>query len=386
MGEPRPVSLSLPAAGPGPAFVHAHSPAPRWQDAAAACARTIAASGIGANLGFVYVTDSHAADLAAVVRVLRESSGVEHWVGTVGIGVCATGVEYLDRPAIVTLAGAFPQDGFRLLPSMDDPSALPEGLYACGAQDANLAVLHADPSCRYLLELIGGVAQRVSSGFVIGGLTSSRGAATQVADGVASGGMSGVLFGENVRVLTRLSQGCTPIGPRHRVTECHRNVAMKLDGRPALEVFDAEVGTRLAGDYRKAAAEVFAALTIRGSDTGDYMVRNLVGIDPQQQWVAVGDWLEPGSEIMFCRRDAKSATEDFERVLAGAREAIEGTPRGGLYFSCLGRGEGLFGPGSAELKLISRHLGEFPLAGFFGNGEVSHDRLYGYTGVLLLFL
>ncbi len=378
--------LSLPEAPPGPAFVLAHSLAPRWQDAVDACARTIADAAIGANLGFVYVTDMHAADLDPIVARLRESSGVAHWVGTVGIGVCATGVEYLDRPAIVALAGAFPEDGFRLLSPMDDPAALPEGLYACGAQDANLAVLHGDPSCRYLLELIGGVAQRVSSGFVIGGLTSSRGAPAQVMDTVSSGGMSGVLFGENVRVLTRLSQGCSPIGPRHRVTECHRNVAMKLDGRPALEVFDEDVGERLAGDYRTAAAEVFAALTIRGSDTGDYMVRNLVGIDPQQQWVAVGDWLEAGSEIMFCRRDAKSATEDFERVLLEAREAIGGTPRGGLYFSCLGRGEGLFGPASAELKLIGRHLGEFPLAGFFGNGEISHDRLYGYTGVLLLFL
>jgi len=379
------VSLALPAAAPGPAFVHAHSPAPRWQDAAAACARTIADSGIGANLGFVYVTDSHAGDLAQIVEALRAASGVEHWVGTVGMGVCATGIEYFDRPAVVTLAGAFPPDGFRMLPSLEDPSTLPEGLYACGALDANLAVLHGDPSSPHLLDLIRGIAQRVSSGFAIGGLTSSRAAALQVSDTVSSGGLSGVLFGENVRVLTRLSQGCAPIGPRHRVTECHRNVAMKLDGRPALEVFDADVGERLASDYRMAAAEVFAALTIRGSDTGDYMVRNLVGIDPQQQWIAVGDWLEPGSEIMFCRRDAKTATEDFERMLLGAREAIGGLPRGGLYFSCLGRGESLFGPGSAELKLVARHLGEFPLAGFFGNGEVSHDRLYGYTGVLLLF-
>lgn len=376
---------SLPAAAPGPAFVHAHSPAPRWQDGAAACAHTIAASGIGANLGFVYVTDAHAGDLQSIVDLLRAESGVEHWVGTVGIGVCSTGIEYLDQPGIVILAGAFPDDGFRMLPALLDPSALPEGLYACGGQDANLAVLHGDPSCRNLLELIHGVAQRVSSGFVIGGLTSSRSAVWQVADGLSTGGLSGVLFGENVPVLTRLSQGCVPIGPRHRVTECHRNVAMKLDGKPALEVFDADVGKRLAGDYRQAAAEVFAAITVRGSDTGDYMVRNLVGIDPQQQWVAVGDWIEPGSEIMFCRRDVKSATEDLERVLLGAREAIGGVPRGGLYFSCLGRGESLFGPGSAELGLIARHLGEFPLAGFFGNGEVSHDRLYGYTGVLLLF-
>jgi small ligand-binding sensory domain FIST len=379
------MSLPLPAPVPGPAFVHAHSARPGWRASADACARTIAGSGIDANLGFVYVTDSHADDLPSIVDRLRARSGVEHWVGTVGIGVCATGVEYLDQPAIVTLAGAFPEDGFRLLPAMQDASALPEGLYACGAQDANLAVLHGDPSSRHLQSLIAGVAQRVSSGFVIGGLTSSRSAVWQVADDLSTGGVSGVLFGENVPVLTRLTQGCVPIGPRHKVTECHRNVMMKLDGKPALAVFDADVGKPLAGDYERAASEVFAAVILRGSDTGDYLVRNLVGIDPQQQWVAVGDWLEPGSEIQFCRRDADSATEDLERVLAGARQAIGGVPRGGLYFSCLGRGESLFGAGSLELRLIARHLGEFPLAGFFGNGEISHDRLYGYTGVLLLF-
>jgi small ligand-binding sensory domain FIST len=379
------MSLPLPAAAPGPAFVHAHSPAVRWQDAVEHCARTIAAAGIGANLGFVYVTDVHAGDLGAIVEALRTASGVPHWSGTVGIGVCATGVEYFDRPAIVALAGAFPEDGFRMLPPFGAPSDLPEGLFACGDQDANLAVLHADPAVPDLLERVQAVAQRVSSGFAIGGLASSRGAMGVACDTVAGGGLSGVLVGENVRVLTRLSQGCAPIGPRHRVTECHRNVLMKLDGRPALEVFDADVGARLAGDYRRAASEVFAAIMLRGSDTGDYLVRNLVGIDPQQQWVAVGDWLEAGSEVMFCRRDAKSAFEDLDRVLVEAREAIGGTPRGGLYFSCLGRGEGLFGPGSAELKRISQHLGEFPLVGFFGNGEISHDRLYGYTGVLLLF-
>ena len=31
-------------------------------------------------------------------------------------------------------------------------------------------------------------------------------------------------------------------------------------------------------------------------------------------------------------------------------------------------------------------LGDFPLVGFFANGEISNNRLYGYTGVLTLFL
>ena len=63
-----------------------------------------------------------------------------------------------------------------------------------------------------------------------------------------------------------------------------------------------------------------------------------------------------------------------------------GPPRGGVYYSCLGRGENLFGGDSRELRAIRNELGNFPLVGFFANGEISHNRLYGYTGVLTLFL
>ena len=60
--------------------------------------------------------------------------------------------------------------------------------------------------------------------------------------------------------------------------------------------------------------------------------------------------------------------------------------RGGIYISCIARGAGLFGPDAAETRMIAEHLGAFPLTGFFANGEISHNRLYAYTGVLALFL
>ena len=41
-------------------------------------------------------------------------------------------------------------------------------------------------------------------------------------------------------------------------------------------------------------------------------------------------------------------------------------------------------PGSRP-RLIRETLGDFPLIGFFANGEISRDRLYGHTGVLTLF-
>jgi small ligand-binding sensory domain FIST len=114
-------------------------------------------------------------------------------------------------------------------------------------------------------------------------------------------------------------------------------------------------------------------------------VRNLIGIDPDRGLVAIGDLVNPGMEIQFARRDANTARDDLQRTVSTLLERLPGPPRGGLYHTCLGRGRHLFGEESAELKLIGDLLGDVPLTGFYANGEISYNRLYGYTGVLTLF-
>ncbi len=114
-------------------------------------------------------------------------------------------------------------------------------------------------------------------------------------------------------------------------------------------------------------------------------MRSLVGCDPRNGLIASGAGVEQGMQVVFCRRDEAAARADLHRMLDRISTDLDGAPKGGLYFSCVGRGEHLFGRRSAELELIARRLGEFPLVGFFCNGEISHDRLYGYTGVLTLF-
>jgi small ligand-binding sensory domain FIST len=89
---------------------------------------------------------------------------------------------------------------------------------------------------------------------------------------------------------------------------------------------------------------------------------------------------------MFCRRDGDAAREDMLRMLTDLAKRARGQIRGGVYYSCLGRGRYQFGENSEELKMIQEQLGDFPLVGFFANGEISHNRLYGYTGVLTLFI
>jgi len=365
-------------------FRYGHAAAKDWRGAADACLESI---GQGpANLGFLYITDLLADSLAEVLAHFRSRTGVKHWVGTVGIGVCATGREYLDEPAIVAMVGDFEPDCFTVFSGVASATDAEQVTLKCGGAAPNFAIVHADPYNREIADVVGKLAGRVESGFLVGGLTSSRRQNFQIADGVIEGGLSGVAFADSVTVATRLTQGCSPIGSRHEVTACQQNVIITLDGRAALDVFREDLGESLSRDLNRIGGQVFAGLPIEGSDTGDYLVRNLVGIDPSNGLIAVGELLQSGTRVMFCKRDTKTANEDMTRMLESIRKGLYSKPRGGIYYTCLGRGASLFGPHSEELKMISQSLGEFPLVGFFCNGEISHNRLYGYTGVLTLFL
>ena len=366
----------------------AHAGHADWRVAADACLARVGAPGDAANLGFVYATDAFAPHFSDISAYLRDATGIEHWVGSVGLGVCATGIEYFDKPALCVLTARFPEQAFRVFPAIVDDLQIFEADHGawCDESRARFAMVHADPHNANVAGLVDALCERLHGGFVVGGLTSSRGAHLQLADVVTTGGVSGVVFDPQVAVVTRLTQGCSPLGPRRAITRCHGNQLIELDGRSALDVFYQDIGERLAGDPARLGSQVYAGLTVKGSDTGDYLVRNLVGIDEERRVLAIAEQVEEGDAVMFCRRDAAAAEQDMRRMLSEIEGALDTPARGGVYYSCLARGPNLLGANSQELKLIESALGSIPLVGFFGNGEISHNRLYGYTGVLTLFL
>jgi small ligand-binding sensory domain FIST len=362
-------------------FKLAHASCADWTDAARDCLAQLGAIPAAATLGFLYVSDAYVAEMEAILAFFKNATGVTHWTGTVGVGVCATATEYLDMPAMAVMLGEFDSRDFQILPTLVTPA----DVSAYEMHGAWFAVVHGDPSNRHIQQLISGLSARLSSGFAVGGLSSSRGAIAQYADHVTHGGLSGVLFSERVRLATRLSQGISPRGVCHRITDAEENVIGRLDHRPALDVMKEEIGEVLARDLPHAPGVVFAGLPITGSDRGDYVVRNIIGVDAQNGQVAINDYVSVGGELMFCRRDEQSAEDDLKRMLSAIGGQLNAPVRGGLYYSCLGRGQYMFGTQNHELELIRNALGEFPLVGFFANGEISHNRLYGYTGVLTLF-
>jgi small ligand-binding sensory domain FIST len=366
-------------------FKYAHASAAQWSEATQACLTQLGEIPRTANLGFIYVTDIFAGHMQEILARVKQSTGVEHWVGSAGLGICCSGQEYLDRPAIVIMLGEFPEHSFQVFPTIHNMDEIPDTV-SVGNSAAYFGIVHGDPENQQVPKLIEQFAARMESGFIVGGLTSSRNENVQVADKPTHGGLSGVVFTSAVALTTRLTQGVSPLGGLHEITECEDNVIVSIDGRPALDVFREDIGEVLSRDLRRLSNYIFAGLHITGSDTGDYLVRNLVGIDVERKLLAIGDVVENGRQLLFCRRDGASAVHDMQRMLNEIKSGLAGEPRGAVYYSCLGRGESMFGADSEELKMISRTLGDIPLVGFFANGEISHNRLYGYTGVLTVFL
>jgi small ligand-binding sensory domain FIST len=350
------------------------------------------------GLGIVYATESLAPHFSDIVLTLRARTGVHHWVGCVGMGVCGIGHqgvsgdraigEYHDQPALSVLIAPWPESSFHILPSMSSSESV------CGAvSDAWAAthgplfgLVHGDPRNRHIGAIVEALPA-AGEGYFVGGLTTLADTPVQVADQPTSGGLSGLLLAADIPVMVTHSQGCSPVGPFHRITASEHSIIASLDGRRALDVLKDDVGEILARDLSRLGGYIHIALPVPGSDTNDYTVRNLVGIDPKGGMIAVGEDVDIGDRIMFVRRDPESAQQDFFTRLTSLKARIGGKPiRGGVFVSCIARGEAMFGEAGREVGLIQDVLGDFPLAGFYANGEICGNRMYGYTGVLSVFL
>lgn len=394
-----------------PAFVVGHAAHPDWRMAFSLAAAQVDAQqarqagggGGPLSLGFVYFTDAYAPQADALYAALKDRWPGVAWVGSVGVGVAASGVEYFDEPALVLMLAALPSGRFEVF----------SGARPLARGNAFSALVHADPATPELGELIAEMSDRTASGYLFGGLAASRTGTVTIADGVWQGGLSGVAFSADVPLISRVTQGCQPVGPVRVVTAAERNIAIELDGRPAMQCLLDDLG--LAGvDNPRAAlprlrstlvglSDGDAPVTGRGGPFGpDVRVRHLIGLDPGRQAVAVAEMLQPGLRLAFCTRDVTAARRDLVRICSEIREEVEAPSelaahgaapeapaaqriKGALYVSCAGRGGPHFGGPSAELKIVQHALGDVPLAGFFAGGEIARRHLYGYTGVLTVF-
>ena len=204
-----------------------------------------------------------------------------------------------------------------------------------------------------------------------------------------------VSVGGEVQLTGVISQGCTPIGETWTLTRVEKNLIHHIGNRPAYAVL-AETFQKLPPEeQRKAQGNLFIGLVVNeyleDFHRGDFLVRNLLGGDPQSGVLAVSTLPRAGQTMQFQRRDADAATEDMNALLARAKNQISGaTIYGGCLCCCNGRGQKLFGTPNHDAELVQKQLGPLGLAGFFCNGEIGpvgeKNYLHGFTASLALFV
>ena len=241
-------------------FPYGHATHPQWPMAAglvlAQLRAHMALTGYAAapTLGLLYITDHYAGHAQEILDYLTaELPEVADWSGTVGVGIASNNVEYFDEPALAVMLCDLPHDQYRVFSGV---SPLPSA--ASGRFKAHTALVHADSSTPDVAELISEMAARTDSGYVFGGLASSRSKTVQfalsgygnvkghgAAGGVFSGGLSGVAFTQGAALMSRVTQGCQPVSKNHEITACEGNVVTGLGGEPALDVMLAALNVTL---------------------------------------------------------------------------------------------------------------------------------------------
>lgn len=415
-------------------FPYGHATHPQWRMAAGLVLAQLRAQmalpdyASSPGLGLLYITDHYASAAKDILEHLSaELPHVTDWSGTVGVGIAANNVEYFDEPALAVMLCGVPAHQYRVFSGI-----APLGL----GFEAHTALVHADANTPDVTELIAEMAGRTDTGYLFGGLASSRTDSVQfaiggngnikghgAASGVFQGGLSGVAFTQDVALVSRVTQGCQPIAPERTVTQVEGNVLIRLDDEPALQVLLRDLGVSLdeprgaleqvratlAGLRSAAGAPGSDAVRRPGSFGADVRVRHIIGLDPARQGVAIAEQVEVGTRLAFCQRNPVAARADLVRVCAEIREELEpeemaaeaavalaaniaaSAPHparrmaGAIYVSCSGRGGPHFGGPSAEMQIVRHALGDVPLVGFFAGGEIARHHLYGYTGVLTVF-
>ncbi len=208
-------------------------------------------------------------------------------------------------------------------------------------------------------------------------------------------GLVALSIGGEVTLKSVIAQGCLPIGEVWTITQTEKNVIHRIGNRPAFEVL-VETLNNLPDDMKaRAKRNIFAGLVIdeyrEEFGRGDFLIRNLIGGDPNEGSIAIGAYPRVGQSMQFQLRDAKAATEDMNEMLLEAKKSLADTVLFGACLCCCnGRGEGLFGEPHHDAGLVQKHLGPLAVGGFFCNGEIGpvgdFTFIHGYTASLAVFV
>ena len=352
------------------------------------------------HLAFLFVSPHHITNIAELHRPIVDRLGDGVLLGCSGESIVGRGQEVEGEPAASLWVAHLPD--VKLQPLFLNFERTPEGGVIVGWPEElegdwpeNAALLMtADPFSFPADSLLERLNEDRPGVPVIGGMASASqtpgGNVLFFNDKIETEGATAVLVSGNVRVRPLVSQGCRPIGHHLVVTQAEQNVIGQLGGQPALlqlkAIFD-ELSTTEQRLVQQGLHVGRAVNAYQDSfEQGDFLIRNVVGIDSEKGTITVGDFFRLGQTVQFNIRDDRTADAELRELLASARK---GSPAGALLFTCNGRGTRLFPEPHHDAQCVSETLGDIPLAGFFAMGELGpiagSNFMHGFTASLALF-
>lgn len=368
------------------------------------CARLGGAVGGVPDLAVVFFSPQHAPGADLIARTLRERFGPRCLLGCVGESIIGNDREIEGGPALSLWLGRWARpitlESFHLTleRTPDGPSLLgwPDALSTTDAARAAILLL-GDPFT-FPADLFLREVNETARGLrVLGGMASGirgEGQCRLLLDGaVHDQGAGGVLLQGPIGLRSIVSQGCRPIGRHMVITLAEENLILELGGKPPLTQLQ-ELWPTLTPEEQQLFQQglhIGRVLNEYGGDfqRGDFLVRNVVGVERTSGALAITDRVRVGQTVQFHVRDAQTADEDLHALLQLDLGAHDRRPAGGLLFSCNGRGTRLFPTPNHDAGAIRAEAGPIPLAGFFAQGELGpvggQNCIHGFTASLALF-
>ena len=357
------------------------------------------ANGLGgadADLLVVFATHHHGAALGRLIDRLGDRLGAPAAIGCTGETVIGPTREAEGEPGLAAFAAHLPGAvvrEFGVEPTRGEDGS-PEVAMELPVDDVSRcsAIVLGEPFSLPIEPFLETIERRWSGVPFVGGLASGGTGPGQnllfTRQGVRFEGAVGLSIEGAWRMETVVSQGCRPVGAPWVVTKAYDNVVEELGGRPAALALMEMIQSLPLAEQQLVQRAPFFGIAVdpckSSFERDDFLVRGLLGIDPQTHAVAVADYVRRGQTVQLLVRDATSAGDDFERLLARACPTGQPKPAGALLFTCNGRGSRMFGDRDHDLRQLKRSLGpDLPVAGFFANGELGpvagRNFLHGFT-------
>ncbi len=350
------------------------------------------------SLAVLFASAHYLGSADALVGAVAARAGPVPLIGCVGESVVGGGREVESEPAVSLWLGAGlgPVESFAM-DFIQTPGGGAYGGYRFPPEAAGVHLMLCDPFTFPADGLLAHLNEQRPGAVVMGGMASAalppRQSRLFLDDQVRSGGAVGVHL-PRAEVHPLVAQGCRPVGDAYIITQAEGSVILELGGRPPLARLRDMAEALSSRDRELLAQGIQLGVVIdeyrAEPGQGDFLVRGVVGADPDSGAIAVGDEIQVGQTVQFHVRDAESADEDLRRALARESAALGGRrPAGALLFTCNGRGSRLFAEPDHDAGLIATMLGDIPLAGFFCAGELGpiggQNFLHTFTASIALF-